>query len=805
MESFWHDLRFGVRMLRRNPLTTGLALLILALGIGANTAIFSVISGVLLEPLPIPHPERVIRVMDSAPRHGFPRFSSSAPNYRDWRDQNHSFATLDAYSDEHFNLTGGIRPDAVDGSSVTGNFFRTLGLEPLLGRFFRPEDDRPGAEPVAVLSAELWHAYFGADPGIVGRRVQVDGRYRTVVGVTRSDFTFPSTARIWVPLALDYARESRGAHSLGVLGRLKPGVSLEQARAEMSAIASHLERQYPDSNTGWGVELLALRDRLVEDIRPALVLLERAVWVVLLIACANVANLLLVRMTARGREIALRSALGAGRRRLIRQVVAESVVLFLTGGVLGLLLAWAGTRALLTLKPDAVPRAGNVGLDGRVLLYTLLLALATGALVGLVPALAAAGGRVGAALKEGGRAVAGGGRSRWLRNGLVVGEVALTLVLLIAAGLLLRSFVRLQGVRPGFEPNGVMTAVLSLPSVKYPAERQRALFFEQLMERVHVLPGVAAAAAVYPLPLSGEGFVLQFEVEGRPRPAPTEVPRADIMVITPGYLRAMTIPLLAGRALTAQDRIGSQPVILINRTMAGRIWPGESPLGKRVTFGDPGDAKATWLTVVGVVGNVRASELGKEAVSQIYLPAYQRPSPESVLVLRTTGAPERLVAPVRQVVQGLDRDLPLDRVQTLDAVVAESLAADRVKTLLIGMFGGLALVLAAVGIYGLVSYSVAQRTHEIGIRVALGAGRGAVQRMVIGQGMGLVLLGLAAGLAGSVAVGRLIASQLYEVSATDPWTYAGVPLLLAAVALAANWVPARRATRVDPLEALRVE
>jgi putative ABC transport system permease protein len=805
METFWQDLRFGVRMLRRNPLTTVLALLILTLGIGANTAIFSVISGVLLEPLPLPRPERVIRIMDSAPRHGFPRFSSSAPNYRDWRDQNHSFATFDAYSVEHFNLTGGSRPSAVDGSAVTGNFFRTLGLEPLHGRFFHPEDDRPGAEPVAVLSAELWHAYFGGDPSVVGRRIQVDGRYRTVVGITRGSFSFPTDARIWLPLALDYAKESRGAHQLGVLGRLRPGVTLAQAQAEMSAIASHLERQYPDSNTGWGVELMALQDRLVEDVRPALALLQRAVWVVLLIACANVANLLLARMTARGREITLRAVLGAGRRRLIRQVVAESVVLFLAGGALGLLLAWSGTRALLALKPDAVPRAETVGLDGRVLLYTLLLSLATGALVGLVPALAAAGGRLGESLKEGGRAVAGGGRRHWLRNGLVVAEVALALVLLIAAGLLLRSFSRLQGVRPGFESRGVMTAVLSLPDVKYPSERQQALFFEQLMERVRALPGVTAAATVYPLPLSGHNFVLQFDVAGRPRPSPTEVPRADVVVVTPDYFRAMTIPLLAGRVFTVQDRIGSQPVILVNRTMAGKIWPGESPLGKRISFGGPPGGPPAWLTVVGVVGNVRAGELSKEAVSQVYQPALQQPLPETALVLRTAEPPERLVAPVRQVVQALDRELPLDRVQTLDAVVAQSLATNRVKTLLIGLFGALALLLAAVGIYGLVSYSVAQRTHEIGIRVALGAGRGAVQRMVIGQGMGLVLIGLAAGLAASLAVGRLVASQLYQVSPVDPWTYTGVPLALAAVALAANWLPARRATRVDPLTALRAE
>ncbi len=805
MESLWHDLRFGVRALLRNRLTTGLALLILTLGIGANTAIFSVISGVLLEPLPYPRPERLVVAQESAPRHGFPRFSASPLNFRDWRDQNRCFATLDAYSQEHFNLAGAARPVAVRGASVTADFFRTLGLAPLHGRFFRPEDDRPGAEPVAVVSHDLWHSAFGADPGLVGRRIQLDGRYRTVIGIAPPGQTFPGSAAVWMPLALDYAKEHRGGHYLVVLGRLRPGVTLAQAQADMSAIASRLERLYPVTNTAWGVILEPLRDRMVADVKPALILLERAVWVVLLIACANVANLLLARMSSRGRELAVRAALGAGRRRLVRQVVAESVVLFVAGGALGLVAAFFGVRALLAVDPDAIPRAGGIGLDGRVLLYTLLLSLVAGVLVGLVPALSAIGKRLYGSLKEGGRAVAGGRRLRLLRQGLVAGEVALALALLIAATLLLRSFARLQSVDPGFEPSGVMTAVLSLPDVKYPDEARQAQFFAQLLPRVSALPGVEHAATVFPLPLSGAGFVLQFAVAGRPTPAPTEVPRADVLAISPDYFHAMGVPLLMGRAFTGQDRIGSQPVAIVNRTMARRLWPGESPLGRRITFDTPPDARSKWLTVVGVAGDVRAAALRKEPESQVYWPQLQRPLGEAALVLRTSVPPARLVTPVREAVQSLDRDLPLDRVQTLDAVIAASLAQNRVKTLLVGFFGGLALILAAVGIYSLVSYTVAQRTHEIGIRMALGAGRREVQGMVIAQGMVLVAAGLALGLAAAWAGAALVADQLYGVSAADPLTYAGVPLLLAAVALVANWLPARRATAIDPLEALRAE
>ncbi len=804
MENSWQDLRFGVRMLLRNPLGSGLALLILAFGIGANTAIFSVISGVLLQPLPFPQPERLMALVDTAPRHGFPRFAASPLNFRDWRDENRSFASMAAYDTERLSLTGGAQPVSVRAAVVSGDFFAALGVAPLFGRFLGAADDRPGGETVAVVSYDLWRRQFGGDPRLVGRRIQINGRSRTVVGIAPLGFDPPRKVVLWLPLALDYAKESRGGHYLSVLGRLKPGVTQEQAQADLSAVAARLERRYPDSNTAWGVLVQPLNERAVEDVRPALVLLQRAVWVVLLIACANVANLLLARMGARGREIAVRSALGAGRRRLIRQVMAESIVLFAAGGALGLLLAGFGVRALLAVNPDAVPRSETIGIDGRVLLYTLAVSLGTGALAGLVPALAAVGSRLQPALKEGGRAVAGG-RSRLVRNGLVVGEVALALALLIGAGLVLRSFALLQAVRPGFEPRGVLTATISLPGVKYPGEPQQAQFYARMLERVRALPGVESAGTVFPLPLSGGGFVLQFRVAGRPAPSPTEVPRADVEVVSPDYFKTLGVPLLAGRPFTEQDRIGTQEVIVVNATMARRIWPGESPLGRRITFDDGADPKAKWLTVVGVAGDVRASALRKEARSQVYWSVLQRPVDEGTLVVRTSRRPASLGTPVRRAVQSIDRDLPVDQVQTLDAVVASSLAQNRVKTLLIGIFGALALLLAAVGIYGLVSYTVVQRTHEIGIRVALGAGSGQVLGMVISQGMGLVAVGLGVGLAVSWLARRLVADQLFGVSAADPLTYGGVCLALGTVALLANWLPARRATRVDPLEALRTE
>ncbi|HEV3074359.1 MAG TPA: ABC transporter permease, partial [Thermoanaerobaculia bacterium] len=530
MDSLWKDLRFGVRTLLRSPAVTALALLTLTLGIGANTAIFSVVSGVLLEPLAFPRPDELVVVIDSAPKLGFPQFGASPPNFKDWREQNQVFSSLDAMARGRFTLTAkGAQPQAVAGAEVTGDFFRTLGVRPHLGRLLAPADDRPGGERVAVLSHELWHRRFGGDPGIVNRRITIDGRAHTVVGVAPPALKFPRQSELWVPLALDFSKSSRGAHYLSVVGRLKPGVSLERAQADLSAIARRLELQYPAQNTDWGVVLTRLRDVMVRDIRPALTVLQRAVWVVLLIACANVANLLLARMGSREREIAVRTALGAGRLRLARQIIAESVILFAAGGALGLLVALWGTRTLVALNPDAIPRAEGIGIDARVLVYTLLISVATGVVFGLVPALSAIGGRLSGALKEGGRAMAGGRRSNLVRDVLVIGEVALALMLLVGAGLLIQSFARLQSVDPGFEPRGVITAQVSLPAVKYPDDPRQAAFFQHALERIRSLPGVQHAASIYPLPLSsGSGFQLSFVVAGRPVPKPGEEQSAHV-------------------------------------------------------------------------------------------------------------------------------------------------------------------------------------------------------------------------------------------------------------------------------------
>jgi putative ABC transport system permease protein len=806
MEGLWQDLRFGARSLLRNPAITIVGLLTLALGIGANTAIFSVVSGVLLKPLPFRQPDRFVILFDSAPKLGFSDFSSSAPNFKDWREQNQVFSGLDAMRLRRFTLTGdGGEPEALAGAAVTGGFFRTLGVQPIAGRLLAPQDDRPGGEQIVVLGSDLWHRRFGGDPRIVDRRITIDGIPRTVIGIAPRTFDFPRTLDLWIPLALDSAKEDRAARYLHVFGRLKPGMTLEHAQAGMSAIAARLERQYPDQNASWGVTLKRLQDLMVDDIRPALLVLEVAVWVVLLIACTNVANLLLARMGARKREIALRAALGAGRLRLARQIVAESVLLFSAGGGLGLLLAFWGTRVMLALNPDAIPRAEEVGIDGRVLAYTLLVSVVTGAVFGLVPVLSARGARLQEELREGGRAMAGGRRGRLLSRTLVIGEVGLALVLLIGAGLLLQSFARTQAIQPGFSSRGVLTARLSLPASRYPDDPRKVAFFRQALESLRGLPGVQSAASIQPLPLADGNFIFPLAVEGRPAARPGEEPTAFGRFVSPDYFRAMGIPHLKGRLFNVQDDLQSLRVAIVNETLAARIWPGQDPLGRRIAFGNPTKPDVQWMQVVGVVGDVRSEELAAEPGMEIYQPQFQAPFATATLVVRTGGNPQSLIGPIRNALRQIDANLPLDKVQPLEQVVWTSLAGERFKASLLGIFAALALVLAAVGIYGVIGYSVAQRVPEIGIRLALGARRAEVIRMLVRQGMVPVAIGLAAGLAGAYAACRLLASQLYKVGATDPFTYLGAFLVLTGVALLANWLPARRATRVAPLEALRYE
>jgi putative ABC transport system permease protein len=805
MESFISDIRFGLRSLKSAPATTAIALLALALGIGANTAIFSVVNGVLLTPLPYPHAERLVLLNSSKPQAGFPRFSASPPDFDDWRRQSRSFTGLAATASASANLTGRGEPEVLDVGRVSADFFPVLSVRPLLGRAFRPEEDSPGHRHVALLSHALWQRLFGGDAKALGQPLTLDGESYTVIGVAPAGFDFPRKRDLWIPLALEPAKEPRGGHYLGVVGRLRPGVSLGQAQAEMSGIAARLEQQYKDSNEGWGIVVLPLQQVLVEKVRPALVVLLWVVAAVLLIACLNVANLLLARLATREREISIRTALGAGRLRLIRQQLTESVLLALLGSVLGLLLASWGTRALVALYPSALPRPEAIGLDGRVLAYTLGLALASGLLFGLFPALHDPGAHLNDALKEGGRAMAGGGRGRLARQVLALTEVALALVLLVMAGILLRSFSRLSAVDPGFRPAGLLTLDLSPAEHKYPEPAQVANLYRELLARVKALPGVGQAATVFPLPLSGRNYFLAFSVFGRPE-RPGAVPLSAIVRrVSPGLFETLGIRLVRGRVFDEHDSVTAPGVAVINQTLAALVFKGQDPLGQRLTFGDSADGKARWLTIVGVVEDVKQNALSDEPRNEIYEPQLQDPEPAAALVVRASGDPRALVAPIRRVVLGLDPDLPVYRIRIYDELVADSLAANRLSTSLLGLFAALALVLAAVGVYGVISYSVVQRTHEMGIRMALGAHRWDVLRLVVGQGMGLVAIGLGAGLLGAWFATRALASQLYGVSPRDPVTFTFVPLLLATVALFANYLPARRATQVDPLVALRQE
>ncbi len=807
METVLKDLRIAIRGLVRTPALTAAALVALALGIGANTAIFSVVDGVLLRPLPYPRAGRLTLLIDSNPTAGFPRFAASPPNFADWRAQTHSFTDLAAFTGTNLSLTApGVEPERIQGARVSAGFFAVMGVPPALGRAFRAQEDRPGAGDVVVLSRRLWQRRFGADPGVVGRRVTLDGTPHTVVGVAPEGFYFPSRdTEAWVPLALENDPKQRGAHYLGVIGRLADGVTLEQAQAEMSAIARRLEQQYPDNDTGWGVNLLLLRDRVVEDVRPALLVLMVTVGVVLLIACANVANLLLARMAAREREIAIRGALGAARWRLVRQFLAESLVLALAGGLVGLGLGVAGTRALVAMSADAIPRASEIGLDWTVLGFTLALALATGLVFGLLPALHASKGDLQGALREGGRGQSAGGRARLVRDALVLVEVAAALVLLVVAGLLIRTFVGLQGVSPGFDPSGVMTLRLSLPESTYPDDASQAAFYERLSERLRAIPGVEASGTGFPLPLGGSSYVLSFAVEGRPAPAPNQSPKSWMRFVTPGYLQALGIPLVRGRGLAVSDRAGVPRVAVVSRTFAATNFPGEDPIGHRITFGDPTDPDAEWVEIVGVVGSVRDQSLAEEPNGETYLSAFQTPLDVATVVARTAGDPAALAPALRAAVHDVDPNLPVYRVETMEAVVADSLADRRFNAMLLALFAGLALVLASVGVYGVISYSVSQRTSEMGLRLALGAERREVTAMVVRQGMARVGIGVAVGLAGAFLAGRFLRSLVVGITVRDPLTFAAVALVLLAVALFATWLPARRATRVDPVVALRSE
>ncbi len=804
VENLARDLRYGARMLRKNPGFTAIACLVLALGIGANTAIFTVVNAVLLRPLPYRDAGKLVVVL----HHGDGPVAPA--NLLDWRAQNHVFQGMSAAEYWTTNLAGEDRPEKVRALRVTADLFPLLGVPPLLGRVFLPEEEQRGRDHRIVLSYGLWQRRFAGDESVLGRPISLDGETYTIVGVMPRGFRFApfwaTKAELWAPLALGDRALSREGQSLRVFARLLPGVTIERARAAMAAITTHLEAQYPGTNQD--VRVVSLREKTVGDVRPALEVLAGAVGLVLLIACANVSHMLLARSAARQREIAIRTALGAGRGRLIRQLLAESLLLAALGSGAGLLLAVWGIRALPALGPPDLSGLHDLRLDGTVLLFTVAASLFAAVAVGLAPALGGGALNLGESLKEGGRGSSESAPGSRLRGLLVVSEFALALVLAIGAGLMLRSFAALEAIDPGFHTRGVLSMVVSVAGTAQAEPGRRAVFYRELLRRAGALPGVQAASAINHLPLAGDTWKFSFRLEGRPRPRPGEAPAAVYRVVWPNYFRTMNLPLLRGRDVSETDTRDTPPVVVVNERLAQQSWPGEDAIGKRILLDD------TPISVVGVAKNARQEDWAAAPGSEIYLPYLQsRDYLEGAgahlgyltLVARTSGDPAALVRALEGEVRSLDRNVPVSEVQTMEQVVAQSTGGARFYLLLLGAFAAVALVLAAAGIYGVMSYSVSRRRHEIGIRVALGAMRADVAGLVLRETALLVAAGAGLGLAGAFGLTRLMARLLYTVSPSDPATFLTVPPILAAVALAAAYLPARRAARTDPMAALRNE
>ncbi len=799
------DLRFGGRQLLKSPGFTLVAVLTLALGIGATTAIFSVVYGVLLRPLPFAQPDELVRPLFRN-REGQLSGAFSAPNFVDLRAQSKTLAGVAAVTGGTFNLSGGggSEPERLQGASVSADFFKVLGIRPLAGRTFAAGEDQADAPLVAVISEELWRRRFGGDPGIVGRSLTLNGRPHTVVGIMARGSQVPSGADVWVPLVFTpHDLSGRGAVWFAAIARLAPGITLDQARAEIGVFGRRLAEQYPEANAGYTEDMTveSMKERVVGDTRKPLFILLGAVGLVLLVACVNVANLLLVRAAGREGEVVVRAALGAGRMRIIRQLLTESVVLALAGGAAGVALAAWLTRALVARAPREIPRLEEIGLDGTALLFALGVSLLTGVLFGLAPALQASRTDLSRVLREGTRGSKGRGTSR-ARGALVVIETALAVVLLAGAGLLIRSFLRLQEVDPGFKPEGTVTFRLEPPEAKYPGEPQLRAFTSALVERMERLPGVTSAGAtVYGMPFQGNVNVLTFSIEGRPPAPPGKEEILRVASATPDYFETLGMPIVRGRAFTPEDRDGASLVAVINEAAVRRHFPGQNPLGQRIVIGM---GEPLTFEVVGVVGDFKQDALELKIDPQIFLSYDQDPGPELSVVVRTRD-PEAVMAAARAQVRELDPALPLFGLQPITEVVATSTAAQRFYMLLLGGFAVISLILAAIGIYGVIAYAVRQRTQEIGIRIALGATGERVTRMVVGQGMVLAGVGAVVGLLGALLATRGLQSLLFEVKASDPTIYVGVALVLVLVAAVASWLPARRAAQTDPQLALRGE
>ncbi len=810
MQTLLHDLRYAFRLLLKTPSFTVIAILTLALGIGANTAIFSVVNAVLLRPLAFRDPSRLVLTLEKNP--AFTAVSSiSYLNYLDWRDQSHSFESLEATRGATLTLTGAAEPERLNARMATAGLFPLLGVDAMVGRTFLPDEDRAGGAPVVLLSYGLWQRRFGGSRDVIGKAINLDSQPYTVVGVLPAGFQILQPADVFVPL-MPWAKtlpDDRNWHpGIVPIGRLKPGVSMEQARTEIMGIAKRLEQQYPLYNTGVSGEVVGLQDQLVQNVRPALLLLLGAVGFVLLIACVNVANLLLARATSRGREVAIRTSMGASRGRVVRQLLTESVLISLAGGALGLLLGWAALGPLLKISAGTVPQIFTVGLDRWVLTFTLVVSVLTGLVFGIVPALRTAKMDLRETLNEGSRGSTAGPGQHRLRRMLVATEIALATLLLVGSGLFLRSFSHLQDVTPGFRTDHLFVADVPLSQNAYAKPEQRYEFFDRLVERARTLPGVSSAGAASFLPVSGGGSIIHFNIQGKPPKSPHDFVAAGYRAVTPDYLETLKVPLLQGRLFSAADKDKAPPVVVINATMARNFFHGENPLGKRMQLGATPEQDVPWMEIVGVVGDVLPG-LGVDPQSEMYLPYRQAdallPVFQLSVVLRTAGEPQAQGSAFRSALADIDPNQPLVKVRTMEENMSATVAQPRFRTWLIGIFAGLALTLAAVGIYGVMSYSVTQRTNEIGIRVTLGAQSSDIFREVIGDGLRSVLIGVGVGLAAGLILTRLLQSFLYGISASDPLTFSAVAIVLVVVALAASFFPARRATRVDPIVALRYE